>query len=129
MRKKIWRFIRSKIFKIGEGVVCPKWLAWVRYILFPIVSIRYCPNADPRYEPWNDEFCIFGVRYTGELFRSLAKDGIAEDQWFRVIKREDGVITIGCLILKRYTIGSQEGDHEIWEDPDGEYVKWEDIEL
>lgn len=87
MRKKIWRFIRNKIFRIGENTIIPKWLIWIRFVLFPIQTIRCWPEADPRYEPWNDSLTIFGQRYSGELFREWAENGMPEDTIFRFVNR------------------------------------------
>lgn len=88
MRKKIWIFIKYKIFRIKEGGIVPKWLIWIRYILFPIHTIRCWPEADPRYEPWNDTFTIFGQRYSGGLFRDWAEDGMPEGSNFRFLNRD-----------------------------------------
>lgn len=88
MRKKIWRFIVDRIVRHPESTLLPKWLIWIRYILFPIYTIRYWPSADPRYEPWNDVLIIFGQRYSGDLFREWAKNGMPEGSNFRFLNRD-----------------------------------------
>jgi hypothetical protein len=40
-----------------------------------------------------DVITIYGIRYSGELFRGLGFD-LRPDQSFQIVKREDGVITI-----------------------------------
>ena len=85
MRRAIWMFIRDKIFRIPESMRAPKWLIWIRFVLFPIHAIRCWPSADPRYEPWNDIFVIFGQRYSGDLFREWA--GMPIGSMFRLVDR------------------------------------------
>jgi len=87
-RKKIWLFIIYKIFRIEGGTIVPKWLIWIRFLLFPIHTIRYWPDADPRYENWNDIMVIFGQRYSGHLFREWAAGGMPEGNMFRFVKRD-----------------------------------------
>jgi len=40
-----------------------------------------------------DEIIIYGIRYSGALFRGLGFS-IREDETFQIIKRADGVVTV-----------------------------------
>ena len=45
------------------------------------------------YDANNDLITIEGVTYTGDLFRLWARD-LPLFQWHRIIRRENGVVTI-----------------------------------
>lgn len=46
------------------------------------------------YDAFTDILTIEGVKYSGELFRALGVDGLATDCWFRIVSREDGILSI-----------------------------------
>ena len=45
------------------------------------------------YDYSKDVMTIDGIKYSGELFRGLAFK-IVEDEYFQIIERENGVITV-----------------------------------
>ena len=94
MKTKIWRWLRDKVFRIDEGSILPKRVLIVRSIIFPIGTIRYWPTADPRWEPWDDVFYIFGNRYSGAMFRDFARNGMLEGTLFRFMNCKDGIVTL-----------------------------------
>lgn len=49
---------------------------------------------DHDYDPEADILTIEGCRYSGRLFRELGEEGMKTDTLFRLLRREDGVITI-----------------------------------
>lgn len=49
------------------------------------------------YKQKQDEVIIEGVRYSGEFFRSLSKDGISIGEPFVILKRRDGILTIKSI--------------------------------
>lgn len=52
------------------------------------------PLKNFSYDPTNDIYTIYGVKYTGEFFKKLGENGMAIGTKFEVTKREDNSITI-----------------------------------
>lgn len=65
--------------KVLEAVLECGWLA-----VIPGLSIDY--NRE------TDVLTIAGVKYTAGLFRDLG--GLQPDRWIKIVKREDGVLTV-----------------------------------
>jgi len=89
-----WRFYGWVIFKVvkvkpGE-LIPPRWL-WLYNVLFPWSS-RWIKSSPLDYDGWTDTLTIFGVRYSGGLFRALAFGQPGEV--FRILKRENGDISV-----------------------------------
>ena len=40
MRKTIWNFFKTHIFRLQEGAAIPKYALWVRALLFPVWTTR-----------------------------------------------------------------------------------------
>ena len=60
-------------------------------ILFPLRRIRW---AQEKYEglDWKrNVWTIHGIKYSDKLFSHFA---FGDDKWFRIIKRENGLVTI-----------------------------------
>lgn len=49
-------------------------------------------KLDYSYDGMKDEFMIEGVRYSGELLRSMPFP--RKDQLYRIVKNKDGLVTI-----------------------------------
>lgn len=47
------------------------------------------------YDEATDIITIEGARYAGRLFRELGEEGMKPGSLFRLLRRDDGVITIG----------------------------------
>jgi len=73
----------------------------------PVVEEFRTPGLSVRYDTLRDELVVEGVRYSGELFRTLGLLGPSTPAMIQVIDRnEDGVVT-----LKRWS------DLDEWPDP------------
>ncbi len=46
------------------------------------------------YDNQRDELIIEGVRYSGDLFRGLGFGPTPAGRWLRIVKIDDGVVTI-----------------------------------
>ncbi len=55
------------------------------------------PALSYAYDPATDVMEIEGMRYTGSLFRHFAKGGLALDVPMKIVKREEGVITLQAI--------------------------------
>ena len=92
MRRKLYRLIR-KVLKVPDSEMLPEKYDWIPKILFPI-EYRAIHNSPIRYDWATRIFYIFGMRYTQEIFEAWSNDGFMLGTKFRLLKREDGVITI-----------------------------------
>jgi hypothetical protein len=93
MRIKIYLFIVSKILKVPEGERIPDKYLWIPKILFPI-QFMAIKGAPIRYDWAYDRFEIYGIQYSGALFRAWGKDGMPVGTKFTLISRNDGSITL-----------------------------------
>ena len=101
MRNKIYRFLK-RMSKVPEGERLPWYLITIKVILFPLHS--YCALQNGiKYDFSTDIYTIEGMKYTRELFMDWAEGGLKVGQLFRIVHREDGVITIA-------TEGERKGD-------------------
>ena len=56
------------------------------------------------YHPAIDVLEIEGFKYAGALFRSLSGEGrpfIEPGQWYRLVERKDGVLTISTRVEEK----------------------------
>lgn len=90
IRTKIW-FNLLKILKFKEGDLIPKWLYPIRFLLFPVDYVCHLCSECSGYDFITDVWTIEGVKYSGNLMRHF---GYGKDELFKIIKRENGVITI-----------------------------------
>jgi hypothetical protein len=51
-------------------------------------------RAPVQYDPGRDAWNLDGTTFSGELIRALGQQGPTPSPWMRVIKREDGTVTI-----------------------------------
>jgi len=93
MRRKIYWFIVSKILKVPENEYVPDKYMWIPKVLFPIQYIAL-KGAPIRYDWAHDRFEIYGIQYSGALFKAWGKNGMPVGTRFTIIGREDGLITL-----------------------------------
>lgn len=91
LKEKFWWWYVFDVIKHPEGEVYSLHLKIFFTILFPIKAIRYTGETKEGYQWLEDTWLINGMRYSGVLFRHFA---YGDDCWYKVIKREDGVVTI-----------------------------------
>ncbi len=92
MRNKIYRFLK-RISKVPEGSKLPWYLIVIKIILFPLYS--YCALQNGiKYDLCTDTYIIKGMKYSDDLFSAWAEGGMRIGETFRLVKREDGVITV-----------------------------------
>lgn len=99
MNKRL-RFLRGirDFFSFEPSEIPPKWLKFIYYVLFPTHYI--IDNQEfLRYDVFGNRFYIFGQKYSEDMMYFLSNQEPNSNLWFRVIKREDGVITLESKIF------------------------------
>ena len=92
MRYRIYKILLRN-FGFGEGEKLPWYLIVIKCLLFPVDAICY-KYSPIKYDLFTDTLTIDGVRYSRTLFRAWALGGLPLGQLFRIISRENGVVTI-----------------------------------
>ena len=87
MRDQIWDWLRAKH---PEGMLLTRWLLIVRAILYPLDFFYWRMSLNRGYHLESDTWTIYGVRYSGNALRQLAK---AQGETYRV-SREGETVTL-----------------------------------
>lgn len=95
MRRKLFYFLKAKIFKIPEGERIAGLLLLIKYFLFPLYSLC-CKIKNINYDFEIDVYTINGIKLHGDFFYMLNNLDIGEK--FKIIKRNDSIITIERVI-------------------------------
>lgn len=84
-----WLF---KVSRTPEGEVPPKWLRAFHWVLFPkkMIGLKYTPV---KWDPPTNVYTIEGLKFSGRLFDLLGYKA-KRKTIFRLIEREDGVVTV-----------------------------------
>lgn len=99
MRHILCNFIIRKVFKIPVGNV----LTWpaqiVRFILFPSHLLLFIRDkSSPFTYDWStDIFTVFGMKYTGDLFRVWGRYGLPNGAIFRIENRRGDTLTLSHI--------------------------------
>jgi len=93
MRDAIFRFIAG-LSNTQLGYRYPKWVITFRYLLFPIRTYLYV-HSPYRYDVERGVFYFSGYEFSEQAMEAFARNEVGKA--FRIIKREDGVITIEYL--------------------------------
>ncbi len=97
----IWIYLNLLGIKEGERLSDGAML--VRFLLMPLDTLYWvfhewakkrCMSRGIGYDPVFDVFAIYGVKYSGTVFRDWAKGGWPEGTLFRFGTREDGAFTL-----------------------------------
>ena len=100
----IWIYLNLLGIKDGEKLSAGAML--VRFLLMPLDTLYWAFHERMKkkgiyggieYDPASDHFTIYGMKYTGTLFRDWAKGGWPNDVLFRFETREDGVFILRRL--------------------------------
>jgi len=93
IRSRIYNFF-SKFSNTSAGKMKPTWLVFIRAVLFPLDYFYYTIGKNKGYDIYTDPWKIHGITYSDELLRdvSMLYNGV-----FRVVKRENGCVTIERL--------------------------------
>lgn len=94
LRFKFYHWLR-KVAKVPEACVSPKWLRIVFIILYPIHG-AYAHQAQVRYDWMHNYYVIRDVKISGCFFDFLTRE-VNEGKIFKLIKNEDGLITIETI--------------------------------
>lgn len=90
-RLRIWNYFVTRPGRVpGQVLIRP--FVWLHYLLFPLKSFYWRMNEGG--EGYNLEtgiWTIHGLQFEDSYFLHLA---LEQKEWFRVIKTEDGIITI-----------------------------------
>lgn len=95
MRRKLFNFIKNRIFKIPEGRRISGLLLIIKYLLFPLHSM-ICKIKNINYDFPSDVYTINGVKIHGDYFYMLKNIDI--NQKIKVTRRDSGVVTIERII-------------------------------
>ncbi len=90
IRRKILSFIVTKIAKIKIGEILPKWINFLRWILFP-AETYLLTNKWIGYRPAKDTLFLYGQEYSRMFFELLPQTMVGN--CFRVVKKNNGIIT------------------------------------
>ena len=93
MRRKIYLFIISKILKVPENEMIPDKYLWIPKLLFPI-QVAALKGTPIQYDWVYDRFTIYGIQYSGALFKAWGEGGMPVGTKFTIVGREDGLITL-----------------------------------
>lgn len=104
--ERLFWWIVEKIFHHPKNMVFPRHLYMLRGVLMPCQWLRWrLYNSWPvSYDASTDTFTIYGKKYTSDLFRSFADDGIALNTWFQLIRRDDDAVTIERIYPRIVTV-------------------------
>lgn len=90
-RKKFWVWL-LRIGKHPEGTMLSGWLLIMRASLFPLDSLYWLLSKERGYQFYKDTWIIEGQEYSGHAMRWIATANA--DKTFKILKRENGLITI-----------------------------------
>jgi len=94
VRCDFWRYVVRKVFKIPEGSKLPFILRMIGMLVCPSRLWRINPAE---YNSVTDVFTIYGIKYSGDLFRAWGKHGIVEGTVFELIKRDDNMVILKVI--------------------------------
>jgi len=95
-RYKFLIWLRTKIFKVPEGGMSPKFIIIIQHILFPL-HYFYTKQANVRFDYKTDTYFIRGTKISGNVFDFLNSE-CNEGRLFRFVKLEkDGAITLQSI--------------------------------
>lgn len=89
-KEKFWKWFYEKILKIEIGTKLNKWQLIIFFILFPIKAIRFYPSKQNGFDVREMVWYVNGMKIYQDFFNHIA---FGQD-WFKIIKREDGIVTI-----------------------------------
>lgn len=64
------KIVRSRV---PEGCIMPTWAVVLRWILFPLDSVRWSLSSGGGYQLQSDTWVINGVQYSGAALREIAQ--------------------------------------------------------
>jgi hypothetical protein len=101
------RLIRRIARRIGveEGYLMPRWLCIFACVLIPSRVLMWL--SCQFYDPKRDVYTIGGVKISGRFFESLRIGGV----WYRVTRRENGIVSIETKIAPYCTIKTIRGQY------------------
>lgn len=67
--RKLFRFLKKRVFKVREGEVMPPLLVFIRIVMFPREGLWYLVNkgGPVRYDYFSDCLIFQGKRFTREF--------------------------------------------------------------
>lgn len=91
LRQKLFWWLVRDVFKYDEGKMLNIPLKILHFIFFPLMTIHYQMQKHNGYQWETGIWIIHGMNYSDELFKHFA---FGSDELFRIVKREDGLVTI-----------------------------------
>lgn len=92
-RLKIWNWILIRM-EPDQVSVLPLCLSLIYALLFPLKALFWRVGKAEGYQAEKDIWNIYGVKYSGALFRNLA---VGNNECFMVVRQGDDVIGIQRL--------------------------------
>ena len=107
---RLFYWLIEKVSRHPEGDVFPLYVMVMRWMIMPFDSFRWYLNLNDhlfRYDPQQDVFTIYGMKYSGSLFRSFSHGGVRIGAWIRIVSRNDGKLILGTVspeIQKKFDV-------------------------
>lgn len=86
-----------KVSGVPENEKLPRWLIFCFALLFPIQYLVIKAGKNHGFQAETDTWKVFGKEFTSEFFLHMA---FGSDEVFRIVSRENGLITIEKLIVQ-----------------------------
>ena len=96
LRQRLFQWVK-RVSGVKEGQIIPRHLMPVKFVLFPIRSIRWAMNEGDGYQLMHDTWKINGLEFSSEFFNAFTDD---PPYWFRVKSTKHGVVTIESKPIK-----------------------------
>jgi len=93
-RQSTYRWIARDIFSIPEGTILPKWIIAIRFVLFPLQSIRWWLNGGEGYNLMTDTWYIHKTHFSSDFLLNLSNNS---PYWYRVTKDQWGNLTVTAV--------------------------------
>lgn len=94
IRARFWRWLRRGV---PSGELLPSRLIIARALLFPLDFLFWKLSRSRGYQIETDTWLIYGVRYSAELFRTIATPSA---KMWRIVARDGDVVTVEEVILR-----------------------------
>lgn len=91
LKSKLWFWFMGTVIKYPEGDMYNLPMRILFTIIFPIKVLYYRIQKQEGYQLRNDTWIIHGIEYSDAIFKHFT---FGDDKSYKIIKREDGIITI-----------------------------------
>ena len=90
-RQTVFRWVVRDVFNQPEGVILSQWFIVLRFILFPLQSIRWWLNDGEGYNILTGTWRINNTDFNNDFLLDLSNN---TGYWYRVTKDSKGRLTV-----------------------------------